>query len=223
MKTTISQFTLIFAFICSINFYSQAQVLPGTTDVKLFCNSGTMDLGNPPANTTWEVAYSATSTTTPSAGVTLTGNTITGTDLKTGYYYIMTKGTAAGACISAAQEVPVYLLSPLSVDFSGHELCVENIAGATLTGAISSPDVNTTSFAYQWYTVSGGTETAISGETNATYTPSLTASSTTTYRLKAGYLIGGNKYCSSTQDHSINILATPTAPTITITSSTETW
>lgn len=223
MKTTISQFILTFAFICSINFFSYAQVSPSTTGVKLFCNSGTMDLGAPPANTTWEVAYSATATTTPSAGVALTGNTITGTELKTGYYYIMTKGTAAGACISAAQEVPVYLLSPLAVDFSGYELCAENIAGATLTGTVTSPDANTTSFAYQWYTVSGGTETAIPGATNVTYAPNLTASSTTTYRLKAGYLIGGNKYCSSTQDHSINILATPTAPIITITPSTETW
>lgn len=226
MKTIIKQFALFFAFICSINLaaYSQS-VTPTTSDVKLVCNTGTLDLGAPPASTTWEVAYSSTPTTTPSVGVTLTGNTIAGAELRTGYYYIMTKGTAPGSCISEAAQVPVFLLSPLAVDFTGYELCAENVSGTTpLTGTVASTDTdNTYSYAYQWYTVSGGVESPISGATDLIYTPTLTAGSTTTYRLKAGYLIGASKYCSSTADHSINILAAPGTPTITISSSAESW
>jgi hypothetical protein len=226
MKIIIKQFALFFAFMGSINLaaYSQS-VTPTTTGVKLFCNSGVLDLGAPPASTTWEVAYSNTPTTTPSTGITLTSNTIAGTELRTGYYYVMTKGTAPGSCISEATQVPVFLLSPLAVDFTGYELCAENVSGTTpLTGTVTSTDTdNTYTYAYQWYTVSGGVESPISGATDLTYTPTLTTASTTTYRLKAGYLIGTGKYCSSTADHNINIIAAPGAPSITISSSSESW
>lgn len=223
MKTIIKQFALIAALICSINLVATAQVTPSTAGVKLFCSGSNIDLGAAPAGTTWEVAYSATSTTSPGIGATLSGNEIISP--QTGYYYIMTKGTEPGACISEWQEIPVYILTPIAVDFSGFEICIENATSSTLTGTATSTstDTNTPDFAYQWYTVAAnGDETAITGATNPTYTPTLAAANTT-YRLKAGYLIGGNKYCSTTKDHTISVTAAPAKPTININTPGDSW
>lgn len=220
MKTNIKQFILITALFCSVNLVASAQVTTSTPGVKLFCSGAEIDLGTAPTGTTWEVAYSATSTNTPSSFITLDGNKIASP--QTGFYYIMTKGTAVGSCISAAQEVPVYMLSPLVVDFSGFDICSENATTSTLTGTVTSTDTNTQAFAYQWYTVVSNVETAITNATNLTYSPA-TATANTVYRLKAGYSIGTGKYCSTIKDHTINITAAPAKPTISISTPGDSW
>jgi hypothetical protein len=69
---------------------------------------------------------------------------------------------------------------------------------------------------YQWYTVSGGTETIIAGATAKDYTPTAPTVGNTTYRLKVGYEINGSKYCPQTADQTITVTAKPTKPTLTI-------
>ncbi|WP_316797878.1 hypothetical protein [Pedobacter frigidisoli] len=217
MKRTITKAILFFAVILACtSLTSSAQVLPTTTGVSLFCAGSGLTLPPAASNTDWIVRYSATATTTPSTVITLTtGNTIPAGTLQTGYYYLSSKSTTAGSCESEMQEIPVYVLKPLTVDFTSANYCIES--PLTQVGTVSSTDPNTTTFAYQWYTVSGSTETAISGATQKDYTPTVAASSvgTTKYLLRAGYLIGTNKYCPETAQHDVVVSAKPTKPTIT--------
>ncbi|WP_316813799.1 hypothetical protein [Pedobacter heparinus] len=222
MKTNITKLLVTTILILLVSATkSLAQVTPSTSGVTLMCSDGALDFGAPAASTTWIVRYSATSTTTPSTGVTLTGNTVAAADLQTGYYYLISKGTAAGSCESEPQEIPVYKLAPIAAQFTFADYCSENAAASAFTGSAVAADPNVTTYAYQWYTVSGGTPTVIQGATNATYTPTLvnttTSDITTTYRLQVGYLIGTDKYCGTTIDHDVKVLAKPTKPTVTIT------
>jgi hypothetical protein len=229
MKKIITKLSVvIIVILLGTAFKSEAQVLPNTSGVNLICDGGALDFGTPALNTTWIVRYSATQTTTPNTGVTLTGNTVAAADLQTGYYYLISKGTAVGSCESTAQEIPVYKLAPISVAFTSADYCSENISTTTFTGTVTANDPNATTYAYQWYTVdAGGAETAISGATNATYNPTIVnntnADITTKYRLKTGYLIGGLKYCGTTVDHDVKTLAKPTTPTVTITATGQNW
>lgn len=228
MKKTLTKLvvaTIVVLFGTALS--AEAQVLPTTSGVNLLCSGSALDFGAPAANTTWIVRYSATQTTTPSTGVALTGNTVAAADVQTGYYYLISKGTAAGSCESSMQEIPVYKLAPLSATFTFADYCSENASATTFTGTVSAADANATTYAYQWYTVAGGTETPISGATNSTYTPTIVNNTntdiTTTYRLRAGYLIGGAKYCGFEVDHNVKTLAKPTTPTVTIPSSAGSW
>ncbi|PYF76709.1 hypothetical protein [Pedobacter nutrimenti] len=229
MKTiTTKIFIVAMVLLFGNAFRSTAQVLPTTSGVNFLCNGSDLDFGAPAANTTWIVRYSATSTTTPSAGVALTGNKVPAASVQTGYYYLISKGTAAGSCESSPQEIPVYKFAPISVAFTAADYCSENAATTTFTGTTTASDPNVSTYAYQWYTVdAGGLATAISGATSSTYTPTLTnntnADISTTYRLQSGYLVAGNKYCGTTVDHVVKVLAKPTTPTITIPSTAQTW
>ncbi|QPH41096.1 hypothetical protein [Pedobacter endophyticus] len=205
-----------FLFICSI-YRGSAQVTPTTTGVNLFCQGSDLTLPAPAAGEDWILRYSATQTTTPSTGITLTnGNKVPAADLNTGYYYLTSKKTEAGSCESEMQEIPVYVLKPLIPAFTPAGFCIETPLEQTAT--VDNPETSITTLAYQWYKVSGGTETAIAGATSQNYTPTTASSTvgTTTYRLKVGYLIGGNKYCPQTIDHDVTITAKPGKPTITV-------
>jgi hypothetical protein len=193
-----------------------AQVLPTTSGVSLFCEGADLTLPAAPAGAVWIVKYSATQTTTPSLGVPLvSGNKIAVADLKTGYYYLSSKSTVDGSCESELQEIPVYVLKPLVVNFTPADFCLESPLAQV--GAVTNPDAtNIPDLAYQWYTVTGGVETAISGATAKDYTPTAPATvGTKTHRLKVGYVINGNKYCAQWADHDVNVTAKPVKPTIT--------
>ncbi|MGM9477366.1 hypothetical protein ACS5PU_13080 [Pedobacter sp. GSP4] len=217
MNSTIKKglFLLTFLLISNILRVS-AQITPTTTGVNLFCKGSDLTLPAPASGENWIVRYSATPTTTPSTAITLVGgNKIAAADLQNGYYYLSSKATAAGSCESEMQEIPVYVLRPLVPDFAAANFCVES--PLTQVGTVTNPeDPTVTTLAYQWYTVVGTTETAISGATNKDYTPASPSVGTTKYRLKVGYLIGGNKYCAQTVDHDVTVTAKPTKPTVTI-------
>jgi len=210
-KTLVVATLILF---CSL-LHANAQVSPAAAGTNLFCQDA--DLILPPAalGQEWIVRYSVTSTTMPSTPVTLSGGTkILAADLKTGYYYLSSKATTAGACESDMQEIPVYVLKPLVVNFTAADFCVES--PQTQKGSVTNPeDPTITSLAYQWYTVTGGSETAIAGENRKDYTPATPTVGTKTYRLKVGYVINGNKYCPQTADHDVTVSAKPSKPTIT--------
>ena len=224
MKTRIKKELKIIA-VAIMLFWTpmllNAQVLPSTEGVHFVCTSGTISLPNPALGTTWVIRYSETQTTTP------TGNTIEPdnnqfTPSATGYYYLFSVNS--DNCESDPQEIPIYVLAPLSVSLDGENYCSEDASGTNFTANITANDPNVNSYAYQWYIVNGTTETSIPNATSATYTPTETVPNVSTvYRVRAGYLIGGNKYCSSTNDKEITVLQKPIKPTITIQSSIETW
>ena len=212
-STTKTIFAVIFVIICTFSKLS-AQVVPTTPGVSLFCKGSDLTLPTAPAGADWIVKYSATQTTTPSTGITLVSGKIAAADLNTGYYYLSSKSTTAGACESELQEIPVYVLQPLVVEFIPANFCLESPLAQI--GTVSSPDANTQAFAYQWYTVDGNAETAIPGATAKDYTPSAPATvGKKMHRLKAGYVINGNKYCAKWADHEIEVTPKPTKPTIT--------
>lgn len=212
-KTIIA---VIFVIICTFSKLS-AQVLPGAAGVNLFCQGADLTLPIAPTGEEWIVKYSATQTTTPATGITLVpGNKIPAADLKTGYYYLSSKSTTPGACESELQEIPVYVLKPLLVDFAPANFCLES--PLVQVGSVTNPDAtNIPDLAYQWYTVdAGGVETAISGVTTKDYTPSAPATvGTKKHRIKVGYVINGKNYCSQTADHEITVTPKPVKPTIT--------
>jgi len=213
-STTKTIFAVIFVIICTFSKVS-AQVVPTTPGVSLFCKGSDLTLPTAPVGEDWIVKYSATQTTTPGTGITLVSGKIAAADLNTGYYYLSSKSTTAGACESELQEIPVYVLQPLVVDFIPANFCLESPLAQV--GTVSSPDANTQAFVYQWYTLDGaGAETAIPGATAKDYTPSAPATvGTKKHRLKAGYLIDGKNYCPQTADHDITVTPKPTKPTIT--------
>lgn len=216
MKSPIKKtvFAIALLLICSFLRVS-AQISPNTPGVNLFCKGS--DLTLPAANSgeNWIVRFSTGQTTTPSTVITLAGgNKIAAADLQNGYYYLSSKATAAGSCESEMQEIPVYVLKPLVPDFTVANFCVE--APLAQLGTVTNPeDPTITTLAYQWYTVVGTTETAIAGATDKDYTPVTPTVGITKYRLKVGYVIGGNKYCPQTVDKDVTVTAKPTKPTIT--------
>ncbi|QXU43207.1 hypothetical protein [Pedobacter sp. D749] len=207
----------IFFLICTFSSVSAQVVLPTTSGVNLFCEGSDLTLPPPPDGANWIVKYSETSTTSttpPSIGVTLVSGKIPAADLKTGYYYLSSKSAAQGSCESELQEIPVYVLKPLVVTFTPANFCLESPLAQI--GNVSSIDVNTQAFAYQWYTVDGTVETAISGENQISYTPALPITAgPKKYRLKAGYVINGNKYCPQDATETITVTPKPVKPTIT--------
>ncbi|MFD2580967.1 hypothetical protein ACFSR6_00585 [Pedobacter vanadiisoli] len=207
--------TITFLLICTFSTV-WAQVLPTTSGVNLFCQGSDLTLPAPPAGANWIVKYSTTQTTTPGTGVTLvSGNKIAASDLNTGYYYLSSKSTTPGSCESELQEIPVYVLKPLVVNFTPADFCLESPLAQV--GTVTNPeDPTITTLAYQWYTVTGGVETAITGATAKDYTPSAPATvGTKTHRLKVGYVINGNKYCAQWADHDVTVTAKPAKPVIT--------
>lgn len=205
----------IFLLICTFSSVSAQVVLPTTSGVSLFCQGVDLVLDLPAQNTIWIMKYSADKSIPPTEGVALTnGTTIPGASLKTGYYYLSSKSTVDGSCESELQEIPVYVLKPLVVNFTPADFCLESPLAQI--GNVSSPDANTQAFAYQWYTVDGTVETAIPGQTTKDYTPSAPATvGIKTHRLKVGYVINGNKYCPQWADHDVKVTAKPVKPTIT--------
>lgn len=229
MKKNITQtlFALtLLLFFSAYKSLAQINVTPTTAGVSLFCQGSELTLPAPAiAGEEWVVKYSADQTTSPTIGVILaTGNKISSTDLKTGFYYLSTKSSIEGSCESAMQELPVYVLKSLTADFTPVTFCVEGTPLA-LKGAVTNPeDPTITTLAYQWYTVNGGVETAIAGATAIDYTPNGTITvGTIKYRLKTGYLINGKKYCPAiSNDKDVVVTAKPSKPTITPTQITGT-
>ena len=204
----------IFFLICTFSSVSAQVVLPTTSGVSLFCKGSDLTLPPKPDGADWIVKYSATQTARPSEGVILVSGKIPAAKLITGYYYLSSKLTVDGSCESELQEIPVYVLEPLVVNFTPADFCLESPLAQI--GNASSPDANTQAFAYQWYTVDGTIETAIPGQTTKDYTPSAPATvGIKTHRLKVGYVINGNKYCPQWADHDVKVTAKPVKPTIT--------
>ncbi len=228
MKTTIKQILSTTAALFALSpSTSHAQVvMPTTPEVTLFCDGTPLDLGNAPAGTEWIVRYSEEPTDTPNDNVTLSGNTIPAATLVTGYYYVSYDNpNDPEVCESEMLEMPIYKFAPLSITFTASDYCIEDASTQTFEGDLTSTDAYDT-FAYQWYTVDGGTETAIDGATTIDYNPdpSIQPGTTTNYRLKAGYLVGALRYCSTTYDMAVTVTAKPGTPTISIEGATgESW
>ncbi|WP_421940863.1 hypothetical protein [Pedobacter sp.] len=208
--------TIATVLLCSFLTLSAQTLAPNTAGVNLFCADADLTLPAAPAGSDWIVKYSATATTTPSTGVILTGgNKIANAELKTGYYYLSSKSQTAGSCESEMQEIPVYVLKPLAPTITPANFCVESPLAQV--GNVTNPeDPTKAALVYQWYTVSGGTETIIAGANTKDYTPTAPTVGSITYRLKVGYEINGSKYCPQTTDQTITVTAKPTKPTITI-------
>src|SRR5690606_33467422 len=111
---------------------------------------------------------------------TLTGNTVAAADFKTGYYYIYTVGDASNPtiCESDFTELIVYKFAPLTVEFTAEDYCEEDVADQTFAGTATTAE--STGLSYQWYTVSGGTETKIDGANTKDYKPGATVTAGTT-------------------------------------------
>jgi len=219
--TKLAFITMVVLFANTLT--SKAQVTLATTDVQIVCEGSPINLGSPGTNNQWIVKYDANSAT-PGTPTTLTinptTNQIAAADVKTGYYLITNKSTATGACESDIQTAAVYVLPTLVPTFTSADYCTEQAATTVFTASVTPTAPTGATLVYQWYTVSGGTETAVSGATSATFNPTITnatnASITATYRLKTAYEINSLKYCPQSIDHTVNVLPRPTTPTITI-------
>jgi len=213
-KFLITKILLIPLIILCIQSSVIAQVVPTTPGVNLFCEGSDLTLPAPAANENWIVKYSVNQTATPATVIPLSAGTkIVAADLKTGYYYLSAKSTAAGACESDMQEIPIYVLKPLVLAFTPANFCVEN--PQKQTGSVVNPESPLlASLAYQWYKVNAGTESIIAGETTKDYTPVNEVVGVHTYRLKVGYLINGNKYCPQIIDHDITVSPKPGKPNV---------
>ena len=226
MKKSITKFVLAAAVLFGATPAVYAQD-PSDSGTKIFCSGSDLTLPAPTGTKTYTVHYDTDSDFSGSSPVTLTGgNTIAAANLETGYYFVMEQ--EAGGCISEPSDaIPVYVLKPLTAAISSPDYCIEqaNTADANFTATPTTTEAGVTTFAYQWYTVSGGTATEIAGATSPTYTPTNnTSNSTTTYRVRVGYLIGTTKYCGTDAEDDVTVTPAPTAPIITVNGATgETW
>lgn len=235
MKNELNRIlTLVVLLLVMSNVSVNAQVNPGTPNVALFCaNPSSYDLDDPVAANTgggtgaaWRVVYSASQltdaqvwATTP---ITLSGNSIPGAQIQTGYLYI--SQTYSDACDSEIKEIPVYVFKALTSSISGaNDYCIEDVASQTFNAGVTSADAYQT-FVYQWYTVNGGVETVIDGATSATYKPSATISvgTTTTYRVKVAYSVDNKRYCTAQNEKAVAVKAKPTV-SIIIENVGDTW
>ena len=112
-------------------------------------------------------------TATAISGATSTTYTPTSADLGYHLQFCVTPSDANGAgvqvCSNPTPTTAAYSAVASNVTVSGNPYM-----GSTLTGSFTFSDGANkpqTSVAYQWYTVSGGTATAISGATSSTYSP----------------------------------------------------
>ena len=223
MTNFFTKFTLVIAIaLFSFAFKSNAQVTLATSGVQIACEGSAINLGSPGTDKAWVVRYDANSATPSNpTTLTITGNTIAAADVKTGYYLITNTSTDPAVCASDAQTIALFVLPTLTPTFTSSDYCSEN---ATITDFVASVTPNTpptgATLSYQWYTVIGGTEAAISGATSATFHPTITnnttSSITATYRLKTAYQIGGSYYCAQSIDQTVNVLPKAATPSITI-------
>lgn len=222
MKNYITKITLLTVIaIFSITFKSEAQVTVATAG-QFACEGQTITLPSPGTDKSWVVRYDANSATPSSpTTLTLTSNTIAAADVKTGYYLISTTSSDPTVCSSDAQTIALFVLPTLTPSFTSSNYCSEN---ASITDFVASVTPTTpptgATISYQWYTVISGAEAAITGETNATFHPTITNTTTSpvtaTYRLKAAYKIGSTYYCEQIVDKSVTVLPKSTVPTITL-------
>jgi hypothetical protein len=112
-------------------------------------------------------------TATAISGATGSTYTVTSADLGDTLELCVTPSDANGkgveVCSSPTLTSAAYSAVASNVAVSGNPYM-----GSTLTGSYTFSDgdhLSQTSVAYQWYTVSGSTKTAISGATSATYSP----------------------------------------------------
>lgn len=209
-KSTVLALVLLFSIL---KVSAQSNLAP--TAANLFCEGASMVLPAAAPGNDWILRYSENQSATPTTTIIMAdGKTVAPADMKTGYYYLSSKSTAAGSCESDMQEIPVYVLKPLVPTFTALDFCVESPLAQV--GSVVNPDSKIPTLAYQWYVVTSSGETAISGATNLSYTPAAPISvGVTKYRLKVGYLINGNKYCAQWVDHDVTVTAKPSKPTIT--------
>ncbi len=112
-------------------------------------------------------------TPTAISGATGTTYTVSSADLGDTLEFCVTPADANGrgvqVCSSPTSTSAAYSAVASNVAISGNPY-----PGSTLTGSYTFSDgdhLSETSVAYQWYTVSGSTMTAISGATSATFSP----------------------------------------------------
>lgn len=232
MKNQTFKIIAIITLLLSVSITSAVSqtVTPNTSGVKFFCHdAANLDLGTPPAsgpNPRWIVRHSTTPLVIANIGatspITLTGNSIPASALTTGYLYISAIDDVN--CESEPEVVPIYKFAALTASITGAtDYCEES--PKTFTATATSSDSHVT-FAYQWYTTDGSTDTPIVGQTSSTFKPTgILAGTTTQYKVKIGYLVNTAKYCSNTSTQvSVAVTAKPTKPTITVEGiSGETW
>lgn len=239
MKNDLLAKTILTLVVLFLAIGAKAQVTSSTANAILVCDGGDLKFDNTNIPNTHDIKlyYSATKVNVPTddpaaapgitdvtASITLASpNVLAEAATKTGYYYLKGVPNASNAtlCETPYQEIAVYKFKPLSIDFVAKNFCT--VSPVQQSGTATTTDA--TALAYQWYTVTGSTEQAISGATSQNYTPAANlAAGTYTYRLKTAYKVniaGTDKYfCMASVDKTVVINPKPTAPNVTVTGAT---
>lgn len=225
MKQSLSKIIIVL-FVFAFNQSKSYSQDVTDSNTKILCTGADIELPDI-APATYQVLRNTTNSIIGATAVSLTGaRTISSPT--TGYYFVMQKASGANSCWSDAAVLPIYVLPSLAVSIDANDYCVENTSSTTFTGtATPSSAINNASITivYQWYKDVSNTPEAISGANSFTHTPTENVAGVTTkYTLKAGFLIGTNKYCPSEASKDVTVEALPTAPTISISGSTPfTW
>ncbi|MEM6719541.1 MAG: PKD domain-containing protein [Bacteroidota bacterium] len=145
---------------------------------------------------------------TPIAGATNATFTPPTNAVGTLYYYCVISQPASASCstVSTTSEVIVNPVPAFDMQPQSQELCLGEIVNAltvSFTNGVGTPT-------YQWYsnTVDDVTSgTALTGETTATYTPSVTTTGTTYYYCIITFPTGG---CAETTSNTAEIIVNET-------------
>lgn len=163
-----------------------------------------------------------------------TSNTLVLNGLLPGMHTFRVRGTVTSesTCTGEFEEFTFYVLPALDVtiassgDANGNIFCSDELPlTIQLTAAVTPKTAVTEVFGYtyQWYKVEGGTETAISGSTSASYTVGANALGTATYKVVTAYRVDGTCVFDSSASSAgaVNIIVKPrpVKPTITFTKS----
>lgn len=199
-----------------------AAVDPANANTQFICNGENIKIPNAAPGTVYEISYSATPTSSPNDPITATigGAETTFASKGTGYYYIAVKNSTTN-CISEWQEIPVYVLDPLTINPTAGDYCGPNASATTFTSTISAKDQNAqdANIVYQWYSVDNttSTETKITGATSATLTPTATIAGTYKYKLKYAYYFNNKYYCAGDSGPlTVTVSDLPAKPVISI-------
>ncbi len=219
MKKTLLSFA-IFGLLFSPKMF--AAVDPANVATQFICNGENIKIPNAAAGTTYEISYSTNPTPTPNDPIipTVGPSETTFAPKGTGYYYIAVKNSTTN-CISDWQEIPVYVLDPLTISPTVADYCGPNASTTTFTSTVSAKDQNAqdANIAYQWYSVdnTSSAETKITGATNATLVPVATTAGVYKYKLKYAYYFNNKYYCAGDSGVlNVTVSDLPTKPTITI-------
>ena len=222
----------------SISAIGDFGVAAMTSVTQVICEGKSVDLSVPSAPDTeykWLTRHKSTDGTALGASETLATNTGTLVDPATnvataGYYIYRLEAKNTVTNCSEIFDQLVYVLPKPTITITAPadlQACINATENILLTASAAATPSVTQTFAvtYQWYSQKqgGGAETLITGATANTYTVATPATGATAdlgsydYYAKVKYVI---KDCGETSSDkkTVDIIAAPTRPTITIAS-----